>query len=418
MLVVMGIRASALNITALSAGVAGLGGGLMVVIRPHYVAALGLAAVYVVMRRGLRSAARFPEFYAACLVCIVYLGVVLFFFPGFVSDAMPMALAVYVPDKVDYRVLFATATSVIWITLALLAIAYRKLIRASPFASVAALASAGGFLSYVVQQKGLPYHGYVALALIFVTLALVFPKPSRGSSAKPLLLIAVGCCIALSAEWAPRIWSDATVWMLLGCAVCALVAFSVSFLPDSISFKHAPWSVVLFLVPCVAFGQATAWHQWRWRRDPPFLVEAKKLGHPKLALVSENPAFVEFLADRVGARWRQHVYALGISHDVDLILGRDSVDQATRQKLEAYRRREQDLLLWDVAHEKPDAIIVDPRWAKEHLPRSTFEGILRNYHLVSTTETQASENRRILQFYVRDGPGMSNPDLPLSDSSD
>ena len=400
MLVVMGIRASERTVGALSATIAGLGGGLMVVIRPHYAMALGLAALYVAWRRGLRSSALFPEFYAAALVCAAYLVAILLFFPSFLSDVMPMALAVYVPYKLDPQVLLVeTPTGLIWTTLAALALVYRKQVAANAFALVAALASAGAFWSYISQGKGFPYHGYVAIALAFVTVTLALPKSPRLSSAAPLAMT-IGFCIAIIADLATGIWSVAMVSTILA---FALIALAVTFLPELMAFQHVRWSILSFGALFVAFGQAESWHQSGWRKDPRFLGEAEKLGHPKLALVSANGSFAEFLADRVGARWRQHVYSLGITEGVDFVLDRQTLDQATRQKLEAYRRREQDLLLGDIADQKPDAIIVEEKWAKAHLAQPTLERILRGYRLVSTTGSEDFETEPILQFYVREG---------------
>jgi hypothetical protein len=400
MLVVMGIRASGRRVGALSATVAGLGGGLMVAIRPHYAAALGLAALYVAWRRGLRSSALFPEFYAAGLVCVAYLVAAFLFFPSYLSDAMPMALALYAPLKLDPQVLLVkTPTGLIWITLAVLALVYRKQVAANAFALVAALASTGAFWTYIIQGKNFPYHGYVAIALAFVTVTLALPKSPRLSSGAPLA-VTIGFCVAIIADSATGIWSVAMVSTILA---FALIALAVTFLPESMAFRHVRWSVLSLGALFVAFGQAESWHQSGWRKDPRFLAEAEKIGHPKLALVSANGSFAEFLADRVGARWRQHVYSLGITEGVDFVLDRQTVDEATRQKLEAYRRREQDLLLGDIADQKPDAIIVEENWAKAHLAQPTLERILRRYRLVSTTGREDFETDPILQFYVREG---------------
>lgn len=400
MLVVMGVRAAKRSVGGFSAIIAGLGGGLMVVIRPHYAVALGLAAVYVVWRRGLWSAALFPELYVPGLVCIVYIASVMLYFPSFLSDAMPMALAVYEPLKLDPGLLFMSPTALIWITLALLVLAYRKQVVASPFAVVAALASAGAFWSYIFQGKGFPYHGYVALALAFLAVALVIAKPQRGSFSAPLAL-AIGFCIAMLADMVPGVWNYTIVLTIL---VVAIITLTATFLPESLAFKDVQWPLVPLGVFFLAFGQAHAWHEFRWRKDPMFLAEARQLGHPKLALVSANESLAEFLANRVGSRWPQHVYSLAITEGVDLVLERRNVDEATRQKLEAYRQREQDLFLKDIDVEKPDAIIVERKWAEAHIDPATLGDILRDYRLASTVASGNSGSDPLLQFFVRNSP--------------
>jgi hypothetical protein len=401
MLVVMGIRASGRRVRALSATVAGLGGGLMVVIRPHYAVALGLGAVYVAWRRGLRSAAFFPEFYAAGLVGVAYLIIVLLFFPNFFSEAMPMALAVYASAKMDAQdLILRKPTGLIWATLAVLALVYRRQVAASPFAMVAALASAGAFWSYVFQGKGFPYHGYVALALAFVAVALALQKAPRTGFLSPVGM-AIGFCIAIATESATGIWSVATVATILAIAVIAL---AVSFLPERMAFKHVRWSIVSFGVLFVAFGQAKAWHQSEWQENPPFLDEVEKLGPLKLEFISAKgnyESYAKFLADRPGERWSRHVYPLGVTKYVDIVLDQQIVDEPTRQRLQAYRRREQDLLLEDITREKPDAILMEERAATDYLAKETLQAIVRHYRLVSATRGENSDLDPLLQFYVR-----------------
>jgi hypothetical protein len=373
----------------------------MVVIRPHYAVALGLAAVYVAWRRGLRSAALFPEFYAAGLVGAAYLIMVLLLFPSFLSDTMLKEVTVYTLSKRTAPELLFKPTGLIWMALAALALLYRRQVSASPFAMVAALASAGAFWSYFFQGKGFPYHGYVALALAFLALALAFPKPPRAGLSVPVAM-AIGSCIAIVAESATGFWVAATLATMLA---CALIALAVSFLPERLAFRHVRWTAVSFGMLFLAFGQATAWHQSMWMKDPPFLAEARKLGHPKIALVSPNGNFGEFVADRIGGeRWPQHASLLGIN-DVDYVLQQQGVDQATRQKLEAYRRRQEDLLLADFTEGKPDAIVVEAVWARDHLAEQTLQTILRDYRLVSTVGGENSDSSPplpLLQFYVRE----------------
>jgi hypothetical protein len=122
---------------------------------------------------------------------------------------------------------------------------------------VAALASAGAFWSYIYQGKGFPYHGYVALVLAFVAVALAFPKPTRASVPSSFAL-AAGFCISIFAESATGVWSVVTVAMILA---TSLVVLGLTLLPKRMAFKHVRWSILSFAILFVAFGQAKAWHQ-------------------------------------------------------------------------------------------------------------------------------------------------------------
>jgi hypothetical protein len=155
-------------------------------------------------------------------------------------------------------------------------------------------------------------------------------------------------------------------------------------------------------VAFATFVQAEGWHKLYWGGDPPFLQEAKALGHPKLELVGADESKIEFLADRVGARWAQHVYGLGITDGANFVLNQQVVDPATRNKVEYYKRREQRMFFEDVFNGKPDAIIVDEMWARLNLSPSILESVLRGYRLRSTSGTGNSERDPVLKLYVRE----------------
>ena len=117
-------------------------------------------------------------------------------------------------------------------------------------------------------------------------------------------------------------------------------------------------------------------HLFKRKGGISYTGEVTPLGHPKLELVGADESKIEFLADRVGARWAQHVYGLGITDGANFVLNQQVVDPATRNKVEYYKRREQRMFFEDVLSGKPDAIIVDEMWAKLNLSPSILDSVL------------------------------------------
>ena len=169
-LCVYACRASGQNVGRIFASLAGIGGGIMFAIKPHLALALLLPSTYLLIRRreGFRAAAALalaPENLAVCAVALLYAIVVVTLFPGFVSNALPVATTVYIPLMLPVTALIANPSTLLFAGAAILAVMLAASDIAKPICAVPLLGALGFTLAAIIQGKGWPYHGYPGVAL-------------------------------------------------------------------------------------------------------------------------------------------------------------------------------------------------------------------------------------------------------------
>lgn len=174
MLAVASLRAMGRPIAWHSAVVAGLAAALTVIIKPHFVFPILLtAAAAAVCAHSWRPLFALENWISAALAAL-YGAWVVVFFPEFVYEWIPIIAAVYVSQKATVSDLLTVGPVPFWlIALLLIAVLKGRAAFAPPFLLL--LAGAAGFLfSFAAQQKGLPYHSYPALALIYAGVIIAF----------------------------------------------------------------------------------------------------------------------------------------------------------------------------------------------------------------------------------------------------
>jgi hypothetical protein len=396
------VRVGGGDVGTRSAIMAGLGAAPMVAIRPHYVLAFALPTVYLAARRGVLAPLRLPEVVAAGAALALVGAATLAFFPAYVSDMVPMAMATYAPIRGPLSALILTAPFLNWATFVFVFFACRRSALADPFAVVPFVASAGAMAAYIIQGKGFPYHAYVGVALMVISLGMALRK--RGTPWPPATTI-VACFAAasLAAGLAAGVPGDLRrTEYVVSLLLADVVVFAPLFLNKS-GTARSPWAVFTAAVALLTFGQAEAAYQSYWMKAPYFLDEARRLKpHPTLALISGKQMLGQFLAARIGARWAHRVFSLNTTENVAWILENRNLDAATRAQLEAYRQRDRDMLLEDLEREKPDAIIVDVRFASAMFDAPTMAAILADYRLADSAIRDDSDDKGgLLRFYVR-----------------
>lgn len=166
-LAVATLRARHVPVALSWAIVAGLGAALTVIIKPHFVfPVLFTAAATAVCARSWRPLFALENWISASLALLYGVAVVVFY-PEFIRDWVPIITAVYVAQKASIVDLLTLGAIPFWFGGLLVIVAMK---RAEAFAPpfVLLLAASAGFLaSFFAQQKGLPYHSYPMLALIF-----------------------------------------------------------------------------------------------------------------------------------------------------------------------------------------------------------------------------------------------------------
>ncbi|MFD1843912.1 hypothetical protein ACFSAA_11050 [Sphingomonas qilianensis] len=180
MLALLVARSEGRDVRTRDALSAGLGAGIMVVIKPHLVLALLPVLASAIARRGTFWRVLGVEWLAFAMVCTVYAVVVLCVFPHYLADMVPLLRLVYLPGRDSWaHLLLGTMVLIPAVAGALTVRLARN--RVAPPAMVALLAAAGLVIAALVQGKGYLNHGYpaVALALLAVALQLVRPGPGR-----------------------------------------------------------------------------------------------------------------------------------------------------------------------------------------------------------------------------------------------
>jgi hypothetical protein len=171
-LAVMAARAEGKSVALHWAVTAGIGAGIAAIIKPHFALPLMCcAATAAFCARSWRPVFA-PENCIAAGLLAIYAAVVIYAYPEFISGLMPVIMATYVSRKLPLWELLAFGTVPFWsaVFLAIVAIK-RKAAFEPPFVLLLA-ASAGFLLAFAVQQKGVAYQAYPALALIFAAAAI------------------------------------------------------------------------------------------------------------------------------------------------------------------------------------------------------------------------------------------------------
>jgi hypothetical protein len=152
--------------------IAGVGAGAMMVLKPHL--ALGLAATVAMAAFSARcwTILVAMENWIAAAVVAAYGGAIALAYPEFLSETVPLLLAVYVPVRNSlWDMLVRLPAGSIWIgSLAALAL-LRRSERYDRVYGILLAASVGFSGSFLVQGKGWAYHSYPMLALALIALA-------------------------------------------------------------------------------------------------------------------------------------------------------------------------------------------------------------------------------------------------------
>ena len=195
---------------------AGIGGSIVLALKPHFVLAVTLPLFYVVWenRKTLPTALRTLfalENLTMALSQIVYLGAIYVLYPIYFRSIVPMAIDIYVPIRLSVGALLRHSST--WAicgsgALALAAWCRREM---SPIFTISVLAAIGFAVAYIVQAKGWPYHAYPAVALFLFAAGFAFiesiaPRllqnaPQRGV-AIALICALLGLLVAVDLRWA------------------------------------------------------------------------------------------------------------------------------------------------------------------------------------------------------------------------
>jgi hypothetical protein len=402
-LTVLALRAEGSPVSRSAAAIAGLAAGLVCAVRPHYALAFAPAAAYVAWRRGAPALFGFPELYAAASALGLAGAASFAAFPRYFDAMLPMTMTTYVADRVSFTSALLTPVAAVWAVLAAALLVRRTGGQKSSLADVAALASTGAAAAYFVQAKGFAYHGYFAVALMFVAVTIVAADDLR----RPALWIfapLANCAAMASAMGYMGGVPMRGDFLLAAAATLAIYAILVP-------ARHKSRAVASFFasaLSCGALGLALFAFHLNWRGAPDFEREVRAIGpHPKIALISAIGNLAHPLVSRVQGRWTQRVISLLLTDHVDRILGHSAPDAPSRRRLEALKKLDLEMFLADVEQGQPDAVIVEEAWAAEHFNDPRVATWLAGYRRTASVMATRSGAPDPLTLYTR--PTMPAP---------
>lgn len=337
-LAVMALRALLKPVRLWCIIAAGIGAGIVVVIKPHFVFALIFtAAVAAWHARSWRVFFFAAENWIAAALLAGYAAIVIVAFPYFISETLPLVAEIYVPVRAPLIMfLIHFATPILFLALAAIYFLDRKLILTAPFSLLIA-ASLGFAVSYYLQQKGWSYHSYPMLALAVVA-----------------------ATIAFAARWPLQ-------------------------MPDMDNAARVKRITASFAIMLLA-GATFLWMN--------FAVDMRALAEP-IARVAPRPSVLAITSDiaighpltrQLRGRWVGRVCSQWIAVGARL-LRNETQDQEVRARYDALEVQDRGILVEDIRKAKPDIILVDRirfdwlAWAKAD---PVLAGELAKYRAVAT----------------------------------
>lgn len=186
------LRASGKSVAWQAALVAGLGAALTVIIKPHFVFPVMLAAAAAALLARSWRPVIAPENWLSATLTLLYGAAVVIFFPVFVYEWIPIIAEVYVALKASVFDLLTLGAMPFWFGALLVIVAMKRREVLTPPYVLLISAAFGFLLSFFVQQKGLQYHSYPMLALIYAgAIVSIFDRTEEARKERFTLAAAV-----------------------------------------------------------------------------------------------------------------------------------------------------------------------------------------------------------------------------------
>jgi hypothetical protein len=282
---------------------AGIGAGVTMAIKPHFLLAVAPMLLFLTWRRRSLKAALQAESWAAATVVIAYAAVAVELYPAYFSQALPLVTTVYLPVRVGMVALWTSPAALLYLLACALALQIGRRELAHSFAALPLLASLGFAAAMWVQGKGYPNHIYPAVALAMLSLGWLVAE-RRVAGGRELF--------------------GSVAWLLLGGTALVFFDFGLG----------RPYVRTAELVRQLA---------------PP---------RPRIIVAASNLSIGHPLTRWVGGTWvgtRGSLWATGTARE----LLRTERDPARRQRLEIAIAQDRRLWVADVLRKRPDVVLAD-----------------------------------------------------------
>jgi hypothetical protein len=291
----------------------GMAAGAALALKPHFALALAAPALWLAWQARSWRILIVPELAVAAVTGSVLLVATVAPHPLFLTHWLAVFDETYRANRLAWPLRLAEPGSLAFLVLALATV----LLRPGPLAvlpRVLLLAAAGFWLTALEQGKMWENHQYPALALAVLAAAVVFGSREAG---EPRRAAAIGAVLA------------------------AATAFGVVASRGADTTALAP------------------------------LLRERAPAHPLLFQVGAGVAAGHPLAELVGARWANASTGALIWQFADHRLQTETLDPATRRRLEAYAAVDRERFRKDLLRQRPDALLIERTgfdwlaWARE-----------------------------------------------------
>jgi hypothetical protein len=323
-------RASGAKVPFMLVLLAGLGAGLGLAFKPYYAIPLGFAILYVALNRRAWRLLFMPEIFIITIVLGLYGLTIVWFFPAYLTQVLPLAADIYVPARETVFYVLTVPAFIANAALLLLLFAAMRGRFDDPRIGIVCMASIGFLASYLIQSKGWMNHAYPGFALALLAGAFFLFGGNDAAGRRRFALFV--------------------------------------FLP------------VILIAPLL-FGAATDFANAE--EYPGLTATVSRLGpaHPKIAALAEEPNLGHPLVRQLGGTWIGRQNCLWISYAVKYLLGR-GVDDQRRASLLRTQHADEAMFAEDVRYGAPDVVLVETpeleAWAR-HEPE--LAGLFDGYRL-------------------------------------
>ncbi len=315
--------------------VAGLGAGLTLAFKPHFICAVALAAVALAIHgRSWRKLFVAENIIAAALM-LGYAGYVAAFHPAYFTVIGPLVRDVYLPVGLSPGAMLIKPAMLLWAALVVSVLLFDRRERLDAPVWLLLAASSGFALAYLLQRKGWPYHSYPMIALAMIAVAVTLARYRVESAAdRPRGL-------NLSARLAVLF-------------VAALVWFNAGLSSGALQERVA-----------------------RLGPNPTMLAISAEfsLGHP--------------LVRALHGTWASRQQGLWVAQNVAYLEQTGALDARRKAALQAYAAHERAMLIEDIKTHRPDVVLVDRAnddwqvWLEAHPDVAV---LLKDYRQVETVD--------------------------------
>jgi len=315
--------------------VAGLGAGVAVALKPHFVLAIALPALAIAWREhSLRILWR-DELVVAGLAAVGATIATLVAFPAYLTQALPLALEVYGPARDDLGHFLGHTLALVYVALLAGFLVAARGVVLGRATLVALLSSLGFFAAFLLQGKGWMNHAFPAVALLLFAWIFLALRDRIARVAPP-----TGTKRAL------------IKFLFLPGLVAAPAYFGV--VEQVTDHEEHPG-----LLDAVAFVA------------PP---------HPRVATIASQLDYGHPLVRQLDGEWVGRQNALWATAAVGRLLATAAPPE--RDRLEARRSADLAGLAQDIREGRPDIIVVEDRATRDWvLRRPEMAGALDAYRL-------------------------------------